>query len=265
MKNKQLVFSLTLLFFVCGTRLAIAQGDSTSIAKKELKAFLVIELFTAEGCAACLPADELILQKEKEAEKEGSSIYFLNYHVGYWDYLGWKDVLADKKFEAHQDYYSSYFPNAKSYTPQLVVNGTNEFTGSDDHLLRRSVEDAMQHPKENYFLEVKANKKDTAYVTVVSQLSSIPANCQLQIALVEKNLSPANVKSGENKGVKINRYSAVRLLETIPNPQLKNRIDLKFSSKNSLNKTDKKFSVVIYLQDKDGREIYSVEAVDLKL
>ena len=262
-KNKitAVFLSLLLSFQLAG---AVEPIDSVSNDSNK-KAFAVLESFTSEGCSSCPGFDELFSQLERAAEKENTTTIFLNYHVPYWDHLGWKDELAVKKFENYQDYYSSYFPNAKSYTPQVVINGTNEYEGNDETQIKRAIEHAMWHPKENYFVTSKAFKKDSAFVTTICELSSIPPNCQIQVVLVEKDLPEVKVKSGENKGQRINHYSAVRLLETIAEPSLKNRLDMKFNAKMSLKKSDRKFSVVFLLQDKTGREIYSVESCNLKL
>ncbi len=232
-----------------------------NMAKKKEKTFVVLELFTAEGCASCTEADALLSKMKKNSEKDGAEIYYLNYHVPYWDNLGWKDEYASKKFEAHQDFYNSYLPVQKSYTPQLIVNGTTEFTGSDEGLIKRSVEDAFLHNKPNYIAELKAQKIDSAKISVLCNLVNLPPNCQLQLVLVEKDLPATAVKSGENKGNKVFHYSAVRYMETIAIPKDTNKVVLNYK----LPKLNGKYVLIAYVQDKEVRDIYSVEQVKIKL
>ena len=47
----------------------------------------------------------------------------LAFHVTVWDYLGWKDTLADPKFTARQKAYAKIRGDRQVYTPQIVVNG----------------------------------------------------------------------------------------------------------------------------------------------
>ena len=57
----------------------------------------VIELYTSQGCSSCPPADELA---EKYAQDP--DLVVLTLPVTYWDYLGWKDTFAQKKFTSRQ-------------------------------------------------------------------------------------------------------------------------------------------------------------------
>src|SRR3984885_15774120 len=61
----------------------------------------VVELFTSQGCSSCPPADKLMGELAKDP-----SIIALSMPIDYWDYLGWKDTLADSRFNARQKAYS---------------------------------------------------------------------------------------------------------------------------------------------------------------
>ena len=50
--------------------------------------------------------------------------------VDYWDYLGWKDTLADAKFTARQRAYAKSRGDGRIYTPQIVVNGLAHVNGA---------------------------------------------------------------------------------------------------------------------------------------
>src|SRR5882762_7840296 len=61
----------------------------------------VIELFTSQGCSSCPPADKLIGEFNADP-----SLVSLSLPIDYWDYLGWKDTLADPRHTARQKAYS---------------------------------------------------------------------------------------------------------------------------------------------------------------
>src|SRR5690349_16199549 len=86
----------------------------------------VVELFTSQGCSSCPPADKILGELAQD-----KSVIALTLPIDYWDYLGWKDTLADSRFSARQKAYSHMRGNRGVYTPQAVVNGTTDVLGSD--------------------------------------------------------------------------------------------------------------------------------------
>src|SRR3954470_9843998 len=78
----------------------------------------VVELFTSQGCSSCPAADKVIGELAKDP-----SVIALSMPIDYWDYLGWKDTLADARFTARQKAYSQVRGDREVYTPQVVVNG----------------------------------------------------------------------------------------------------------------------------------------------
>src|SRR3712207_425882 len=86
----------------------------------------VVELFTSQGCSSCPPADQFL------AELAGRpDILALTFPVDYWDYLGWRDTLAQPAFTARQRAYASARNDKQVYTPQIVFNGLKPVVGSD--------------------------------------------------------------------------------------------------------------------------------------
>ena len=86
----------------------------------------VVELFTSQGCSSCPPADALLADL---ADRD--DVLALSFHVDYWDYIGWKDPFASPQYTQRQRVYSQVFGKRYVYTPQMVVNGSFEMTGSD--------------------------------------------------------------------------------------------------------------------------------------
>src|SRR5437660_1798967 len=99
----------------------------------------VVELFTSQGCSSCPPADQIIGELAKDP-----SVIALSLPIDYWDYLGWKDTLADKRFTARQKAYSHMRGDREVYTPQVVINGKVHAVGSDRDGIERAIEQTVR-------------------------------------------------------------------------------------------------------------------------
>jgi hypothetical protein len=86
----------------------------------------VIELFTSQGCSSCPAADKLLGELAADP-----SLVPISVPIDYWDYLGWKDTLADPRNTARQKAYAHVRGDGQVYTPQVVVNGSLHALGSD--------------------------------------------------------------------------------------------------------------------------------------
>ncbi len=82
----------------------------------------LIELFTSEGCSSCPPAD-LWLGGLLSYPGLWKEIVPLEFHVNYWDSLGWKDRLSTREFTAREYAYASAWGSNNVYTPCFVRNG----------------------------------------------------------------------------------------------------------------------------------------------
>lgn len=85
----------------------------------------VIELFQSQGCSSCPPANANI-----NALAQRPDILALSFAVTYWDGLGWKDSFAQPQFTQRQWDYAHGFGNAQVWTPQVVINGRANSTGT---------------------------------------------------------------------------------------------------------------------------------------
>ncbi|MEE1657872.1 DUF1223 domain-containing protein [Microvirga sp. CF3062] len=85
----------------------------------------VLELFVSQGCSACRPANELMAELARDP-----GLVVLSLPVNYWDYMGWKDTLADPQFTVRQKGYALARGVRRVYTPELVVSGFLSSVGS---------------------------------------------------------------------------------------------------------------------------------------
>ena len=171
--------------------------------------FAVVELFTSEGCSSCPPADAALAGLLNEGK---SNVYVLGFHVDYWNNLGWRDVYSNALYSARQQGYSGIFKLNSVYTPQAVVNGKIEFTGSDTKRLNDAVENGLNHPAAG-LVEITA-KSSGKVITVLYKLSQPELNSTINIALVQLH-AQSNVKNGENSGKMLNHVNVVRNFKTV--------------------------------------------------
>jgi hypothetical protein len=174
------------------------------------KGFAVLELFTSEGCSSCPPADELMESIQKEMGEK--PVYILAYHVDYWDRQGWKDVFGNAAFSKRQYWYNQKF-TSQVYTPQLILNGTKEFVGSDELEIRKTLSSALnEKPATSLTLSAQQQAGD---INIQYQLEGKPVHGQLVLAFVQKH-AVSRVKAGENKGRTLTHAQIVRNLNTFP-------------------------------------------------
>ncbi len=103
---------------------SILAALSTAAAAAERP--VVVELFTSEGCSSCPPADALLT----DLAHGRRDVLPLAFHVTYWDRLGWRDPFSLAAATSRQGQYGSRFGDG-SYTPEMVVDGTKGFVGSE--------------------------------------------------------------------------------------------------------------------------------------
>ena len=172
--------------------------------------FAVVELFTSEGCSSCPAADEVAAKIQKETNEK--PVYILAFHVDYWNRLGWKDIFSEPAYSNRQYQYSSWL-NASVYTPQVVINGQQEFVGSDESRLRSSINTAL-HKTNPVHLSINSIKENDRKLRLHYHIDGNIANNSLVLALIEKTAS-SKVLRGENEGRTLSHVQIVRNFQTI--------------------------------------------------
>lgn len=168
----------------------------------------VVELFTSEGCSSCPPADKLLSEIAADAQKSGKLIFTLAFHVDYWNHLGWADPFSDAAFSTRQHAYGKKFGLRSVYTPQMIVNGAEEFVGSDRTRAQRAIDAALTLPAT---VELKLRWHDG---TAEYEVTGAPAGSVLNLAVVERGLVN-KIARGENSGRTLRHDNVVRVFETV--------------------------------------------------
>ena len=103
-------------------------ADALQFQSSERRIHL-IELFSSEGCSSCPPADEWLSSLRKNANlwKEFVPVEF---HVDYWNRLGWHDPFSKAAFTSRQNKYASEWGSRNVYTPAFVLNGEEWKSGA---------------------------------------------------------------------------------------------------------------------------------------
>jgi hypothetical protein len=161
---------------------------------------VVVELFTAQGCVSCNKANDVMAHLATRPD-----VITLTWPVDYWDYLGWKDTLAEPEFTDRQRAYESPLGLRDVYTPQVVVAGEGQASGDDaaavDDLISRTRRASAQSPDIDF--------EPRARVAVgTGRRPHVPA----EVWLVRYDASPAEVevKAGDNRGARLTETNVVR-------------------------------------------------------
>jgi hypothetical protein len=174
---------------------------------------VVVELFTSEGCSSCPPADTLLGKLDKLQPVNGVQIIVLGEHVDYWDDGGWHDRFSSHQFTERQNDYGTHFHSPNGiYTPQMVVDGSTQFLGSDPSQAIKAITAAARTPKTMLTLTNVAVDGHQVAAAVSAPPSAFKGD--LYAALVDATDS-TDVKGGENKSRHLEHAGVVRVMQRI--------------------------------------------------
>jgi hypothetical protein len=117
----------------------MAASVAPAVAGERVRA--VLELYTSQGCSSCPPADRLAAELARDP-----SLIVVTLPVDYWDYLGWRDTLANPAFTARQRAYSWIRGDRQVYTPQMVINGAAHAVGSENGAISNAIGSTAASP-----------------------------------------------------------------------------------------------------------------------
>ena len=169
---------------------------------------VLVELFTSEGCSSCPPADLLLQRLERGQLVEGATVIAMSEHVDYWNHLGWSDPFSSAQMTARQQQYAARFRGDGAYTPQMVVDGAEEFVGSDATRARRAIALSAARPK----LDVTAELASPGVLHVTAAGSA--SGAEVFVAVVY-DPEPSQVARGENSGRRLVHFSVVKALKRV--------------------------------------------------
>jgi hypothetical protein len=168
----------------------------------------VVELFTSQGCSSCPAADKLLGELARDP-----SVVAMSLPIDYWDYLGWKDTLANPAHSARQRAYAKVRGDREVYTPQVVVNGMIHVLGSDKAAIERAIatsdkKTATEHATAMSLpvaLAVSGGKLQIS----ISPVENVDAGGEVWLCALSGSV-PVVVGRGENRGRTIVYHNVAR-------------------------------------------------------
>ena len=213
------IATIAVVFISIGALLLAMTPQSLhpSDAGSKARTPVLVELFTSEGCSSCPPADRF-LEKLDGQPIQGADMIVLSEHVDYWNDIGWKDPYSASFYSQRQRAYASHFGLDSVYTPQMVVDGTSEFVGSNSELADRAFRKALGVPKLPIRLSsISADASNTLHAhletgALDSSFGSREADVYVAVAL---NRAESQVSAGENAGHRLAHVSVVKSLTRV--------------------------------------------------
>lgn len=176
-------------------------------ARSGPKTAALVELYTSEGCSSCPPADRQ-LSRLRQALDPAVEVVPLALHVGYWDYIGWKDAYAQGAFGERQSWLVRANRQKTVYTPQFFVGGAElrSWQGTlQDKVRQQNMRPAAAAIRVQAGLTASGALALRAEAT--AHTGADPA--ALYLALAESGLV-TKVTRGENEGVTLAHDHVVR-------------------------------------------------------
>jgi hypothetical protein len=207
----QLRYLLVLLFTLLGINAGscfAAPGEAERPAS-----VVVVELFTSEGCSSCPPADALLREINLKQTSAGQLIVGISEHVTFWNDLGWKDPYSSPVFTDRQSVYASRLSPQGPYTPQMILNGRDQFVGSDSGALERALRDDAR--RDHLALRIVSSTASGSGVDVRFALAGHQSKPLDIVAVLTDDADRSDVLRGENNGKLLQHVSVARSLTRV--------------------------------------------------
>ena len=200
-------FRISALVLALAVSIALVPARPAAAAKHQDR-LTVVELFTSQGCAMCPPADALLGELAKR-----SDLLPLSFHVDYWDYIGWKDTFASAANTTRQRAYAKRFGLRYVYTPQMVVQGAAQATGSDRAAVFADIEKYKSVSPVPIEIQLATGGR-SIIVTVAATKTGKERNAEVWLVMFDRERK-TTVSRGENRGKTLSGFNVVRKLMKI--------------------------------------------------
>jgi hypothetical protein len=172
---------------------------------------VLVELFTAEGCSSCPPADTFLRQLDASQPIPGAQLIVLGEHVDYWDNQGWPDPFSSAPLTERQRAYVRTLRLREAYTPQFIVDGASEMRLSERQKIAQVLKAAAASPKipvelDTLKIEPGAPAVVTGTITVDGDKERRNSDVYLGVAL---DHFESKVLRGENRGQSLSHVAVL--------------------------------------------------------
>jgi len=186
-------------------------GEENLPPKESSAAPVLVELFTSEGCSSCPPADAFLQQLDTQPFP-GAHLIVLSEHVDYWNHIGWTDPYSSGAYSQRQSAYGDRFRLDSVYTPQMVVDGTEEFAGNNSGEARKVFHQAIAAEKISVRISGATLQTGVLRAHVETGPFSAPERQADVFFVVALNHAESRVARGENAGRLLTHVAVVRNL-----------------------------------------------------
>ena len=159
----------------------------------------VVELFQSQGCSSCPPANAAV----NALIASRPDVLALSFAVTYWDQLGWKDRFATAAYTQRQWAYAKGLRHDNVWTPQVVVNGRADTTGTRDGQIAALIAATAK---------VAGPALTVAPGSVSVAAAKIAAPADVWLVRYDPRTVEVAVKAGENEGRTLPHRNIVRQL-----------------------------------------------------
>ncbi len=167
---------------------------------------VVVELFTAQGCAGCPQANARV-----EAVAEAPGVIVLTYGVDYWDYLGWTDTFARPEFTERQQAYRQALRLRSVSTPQVVIDGRRQVSGARADELSAAIDEEAARRLFPPQIEFRETGKSVGIGS-----GRVPTGGADVVAVVYRpGPQTVVIEDGDNRGQRVRQVNVVRQVQTL--------------------------------------------------
>jgi hypothetical protein len=227
-------------------------------------------LFTSEGCSSCPPADELLGKMDAQTFPS-VELVVLEEHVDYWDHDGWRDPYSSADFTERQKLYGERLHTDEVYTPQMIVDGKQQFNGSDSAKAGSALKAVSTDAKRDVRISAVAIDGGTvsAHLACPGGNAAGGTHVLSVFAVVALSHAETDVKSGENSHRHLTHTAVARTFTRVvklkPGEALDRDVRLKLDAGSDPRSLDpKNLRLVVFLQDEGTMKVYgaAVKAVE---
>jgi hypothetical protein len=176
----------------------------------------LVELYTSQGCSSCPPADRWLSKLEGGAAPLRAVPLAL--HVGYWDYIGWKDPFARREFNQRQSELAAHNGSGSVYTPEVFVGARElsdwsdpgRFAGALAKVNARAAQASIELEAQWLAASSGAAAADQRLAVQVRWSAEPSAHEPRLLLAVKRGGYLTEVQAGENRGTKLRNDHVVR-------------------------------------------------------
>jgi len=231
----------------------VQTGEIKNQVNAEKRSFVLLELYTSEGCPTCPPADANLAFLEKEQPFADTEIVTLALHIDYLNSVVWKDLYSSPIFSRRQQLYSQALKIGATYTPQMIVDGQTGFSGNNIVKAQKAILNAAKIQKAKVEIIPAADK-------IKINISDLPAHqiATIFLAVTEDNLA-SNRKNDAKSDNQLTNMSVVRELKSLgmlTAQQMNLEIETALQIQPAWKKENLK--LVVFVQENTSRKVLGV-------